>query len=74
MLLSQCSSLLPVTVTHTHQKQLGEKKVYLAFTSMSQSIIKGSQDRNAIKLEARTMEESCLLAVVSWFAQFSFFI
>ena len=32
---------------HHDQKQIGEEKVYLAYTSTSLFIIKGSQDRNS---------------------------
>jgi hypothetical protein len=32
---------------HHDQKQLGEGRVYLAYTSIPQFIIKGNQDRNS---------------------------
>jgi hypothetical protein len=42
--------LVRVTIAmmkHHDQKQLGEEKVYLAYTSTLLSIIEGSQDRNS---------------------------
>jgi hypothetical protein len=56
------------------QKQLGKKKVYLAYTSKSLFIIKGSQDWKSNRIgiwteaNAKTMEECYLLACSSWLA------
>jgi hypothetical protein len=61
---------------HHSQKQLGEDRVYLAYTFTSLLIIKGSQDRNSdlgrnlkAGTDAEAMEGCCLLACFSWFAQ-----
>lgn len=46
--MSSCPSLLPVAVinTMTPQKNVGEKRIHLASTSTSESILQRSQSRN----------------------------
>ena len=52
--------------------QLGKLRVYLAYTSMSQPITKGGQDRSSCKdLEAGVVAEATSGAA-SWLAQTSF--
>lgn len=62
--LSQCISFLPVTVTNI--------RVY--FTSTSQCIIEGSQDRHSGNPEAGTAEESYSQALVLLFDRSCFFL
>lgn len=58
------------------QKQVGQERVYLAYTSISMYITKGSQDpelKHIRNLEARAdaqaMEGWCLLTCVPWLVQ-----
>lgn len=58
------------------QKQVGQERVYLAYTSISMYITKGSRDpelKHIRNLEARAdaqaMEECCLLTCVPWLVQ-----
>lgn len=53
------TSLSIVVIQHPDQNQLGDERVYLAFTFLSQFIIKESQSRN---LDAS--EELCFLVVL----------
>jgi hypothetical protein len=63
------SILVSVSVAvmkHNDQQQAVEERVYLAYTSTSYSITKGSQGKNSRHLEGRhdaeAMEEGCLLS------------
>jgi hypothetical protein len=47
--VSTCLRLTIATVKHHDQKQVGEERVYLAYTSTSLQSTEGSQDRNSDK-------------------------
>jgi hypothetical protein len=55
------------------KKQVGEERVYLAYTSILLFITKGSQDWNSSRSEAgadaEAMEGCTLLACLLWLAQ-----
>jgi hypothetical protein len=54
------------------KKQVGEERVYLAYTSMLLFITKGSQDWNSSRkqeADAEAMEGCSLLACFPWLAQ-----
>jgi hypothetical protein len=61
------------------KKQVGEERIYLAYTSRSQFIIGGSQDMNskqgwnlAVGADAEAMEGCSLLACLTWLTQPAF--
>jgi hypothetical protein len=63
---------------HHDQKRVGEERIYSTYTSTSQFITEGSQDRlkQARNLkeraDAEAMEGCCLLACFPWLAQPAF--
>ena len=62
-----CPSLLSVSVIkHHEQKHLGDENVYLAHTSMSQSIIVGSQGRNPSWSSGRNRGEMLLTGFATY--------
>lgn len=64
---AKCSRFLSVAVTkHPDQKQLEEKRIYLALTTLSLSITEGSQGRNSSRnQEVGTIEECSLSGFLS---------
>ena len=66
------------TKNHHDQKRVGEERIYSTYTSTSQFITEGSQDRlkQARNLkeraDAEAMEGCCLLACFPWLAQPAF--
>ena len=72
---------IPIAVMKHHdQNQLGEERVYSAYTSAALFLTGGSQDRNWSKAdwnveagaEAEGLEGCCFLACSSWLAQLAF--
>ena len=64
---------------HHDQRDLGEERVYLAYTYTPLVIIEGSQDRNLKQgrnliagTDVEDMKECCSLACSSWLAQPTF--
>jgi hypothetical protein len=51
------------------KKQVGEERVYLAYTSMLLFITKGTQAGQKVGADAEVMEGCSLLACFSWLAQ-----
>jgi len=73
--IMRCSELRVNSLT---SGQLGEERVYLAYISILLFITKGNQDRKSnnrnleVGVDIEVMEEYCLLACFSWFAQLAF--